>query len=299
MAIARRSRAVLALSLLVSGVVLSSNVASAAAPDRRSVLPSGAVDITDTAMGQRLVREAKDRYAEKGHRSGALRAVRDATGIIIAPVDTTFDTYPVTLEDGRAATALAPVTADDPQLAEAVSAAGELDLAAAPTWSFVGNHCFTQISDTWATLDHCYYKYKLKNDGSSSYDWYALHRFGTASNNSPWVLDSAKIRAYRYSGSSQTWADWTPRTNWSGGSCSTVSIGITTPVGGLSKSFERCPESVTFTKSANGSQPDYAQTWSGRRTRGNRELNFEIAVRVKQNGTATWTLPASVNGGPY
>ncbi|HEU5205854.1 MAG TPA: hypothetical protein VFU17_16305, partial [Candidatus Limnocylindrales bacterium] len=66
MAIARRSRTVLALSLLVSGVVLSSNVASAAAPDRRSALPSGAVDITDTATGQRLVREAKGRYAEKG-----------------------------------------------------------------------------------------------------------------------------------------------------------------------------------------------------------------------------------------
>ncbi|MDF2760819.1 MAG: hypothetical protein K0S99_3454, partial [Thermomicrobiales bacterium] len=47
------------------------------------------------------------------------------TGIIIAPVETTFETYPVTLEDGRAATALAPITADDPELAGSVSAAGE------------------------------------------------------------------------------------------------------------------------------------------------------------------------------
>jgi hypothetical protein len=299
MAIARRSRAVLALSLLVSGAVLSSNVASAAAPDRRPALPRGAVDITDTVKGQRLIREAKERYAGKGHKAGALRAVKDATGILIAPVDTTFDTYPITLENGSLAMALAPVTADDPEPGDVASVAGELALAAAPTWSLLGNHCFTQISDTWATLDHCYYKYKLANDGSGSYDWFALHRFGTASNNSPWVLDQAKIRAYRYSGSSQAWADWTPRTNWSGGSCSSVSIGISTPVGGLSKSFERCPEKVTFTKSANGTQPDYTQTWTGRRTRGNRELSFEIAVRVKQNGTATWTLPASVNGGPY
>ena len=45
---------------------------------------------------------------------------------------------------------------------------------AAPAWKFVSNNCFSFVDSPWAVLDHCYYKYKLANDGSSSYDWYAL-----------------------------------------------------------------------------------------------------------------------------
>lgn len=298
MVVAQRSRPSLVLLLLVSGMVLSSSAASAGAPDRRPALPKGATDITDTAKGQKLIREAKGRYAEAGHKAGELRAVKDATGILIAPVDTTFDTYAATLEDGSTVAALAPLTADDPAWVQEETAA-EVAALAAPTWTFVKNHCFTQISDTWSVLDHCYYKFKLANDGSSSYDWYALQRYGTAHRNSPWVLDRARIRAYRSGGSSQSWADWNPRVDWYGGSCSTTSIGISTPVGGISKSFERCPDQVTFSKSANGTQPDYTQTWFGLGTRGNRELNFEIAVRVAQGGTASFAMPADVNGSPY
>jgi len=293
----RRMADIAVASLLIAGTVLAPGVATGR--DTAPALPQGASDITETAKGKRLISEARERFEKKGHKAGELRAVRDGSGILIVPRKMRLVAYDRTLKSGTELPLLAPLTADDPALVTDSAAAVELAEAAAPTWSFVGNHCFTQISDTWATLDHCYYKYKLANDGSGTYDWYALHRFGTASNNSPWVLDEAKIRAYRYSGSSQTWADWSPRSNWSAGSCSTVSIGITTPVGGLSRSFERCPEKVTFTKSANGSQPDYTQTWFGRRTRGNRELNFEIAVRVKQGGSATWTLPAEVHGGPY
>ena len=290
----RLAQAAVALSLLVAGTVLAPGVAMG--QDTAAALPKGASDITETAKGKQLIKETKERLARQGHKTGELRAVRDGSGILIVPKKARLVVYERTVKNGKDVPLLAPLTLEEPSAVSESLAATEL---AGPTWSFVGNHCFTQISDTWATLDHCYYKYKLANDGSSTYDWYALNRFGTASNNSPWVLDEAKIRAYRYSGSSQAWADWTPRSNWSAGSCSTVSISISSPVGGLSRSFERCPEKVTFTKSANGSQPDYTQTWSGRRTRGNRELNFEIAVRVKQNGTATWTLPASVNGGPY
>ena len=192
----------------------------------------------------------------------------------------------------------APLTANDPAWAQE-EASLEVAALAAPTWTFVKNHCFSQISDTWTVLDHCYYKYKLANDGSSSYDWFALQRYGTARRNSPWVLDLARIRAYRSGGSSQSWADWNPRVDWYGGNCSTTTIGLSTPVGGISKSFERCPDQVTFSKSANGTQPDYTQTWFGLGTRGNREVNFEIAVRVAQGGTASFAMPAAVQGSPY
>src|SRR5262245_6632144 len=114
MVVARRSRTAVVLSLLVTGVVLSSTAASAGQPDRRTGLPKGSTDITDTAKGQKLIREAKARYAERGHKAGELRAVTDATGTLIAPIDTRFTTYTVTLEDGRQVSALAPLTAEDP-----------------------------------------------------------------------------------------------------------------------------------------------------------------------------------------
>jgi hypothetical protein len=192
MVFARRSRAALVLTLLVSGVVLSSSAALAGAPDRRQPLPKGATDITDSAKGQKLVREAKERYAQRGHKAGELRAVEDATGILIAPIDTKFTTYSATLEDGSKVTAVAPLTADDPAGTED-EAAGANAALLTPTWKFISNNCFTKSDGPWAVVDHCYYKYKLANDGNGSYDWYALHRYGTAYNNSPWVLDRPRF----------------------------------------------------------------------------------------------------------
>ena len=291
------ARIAVALSLSIAGTVCAPGVAVGREP--APALPKGASDISDTQRGKQVIREARERYERLGHTSGELRAVKDGRGILVVPKRAKLVVYGSTLKGGRNLPLLAPVTADDPAWVREEATATELVAAAAPSWTFVGNHCYTQTSDTFAVLDHCYTKYKLANDGSSRYDWYALHRFGTARNNSPWVLDQARIRAYRHGGSSQAWADWSPKSNWSGGSCSTVSIGISTPVGGISQSFDRCPERITFTKSANGSQPDYTQTWFGMGTRGNREVRFEISVRVTQGGTATWTLPAQVIGGPF
>jgi hypothetical protein len=61
---------------------------------------------------------------------------------------------------------------------------------------------------------------------------------------------------------------------------------VALPVGGIGVSFDRCPQSITFSRSGNGQSPDYTQTWVGPGTHGNRELNFEIAVRVTQGGWA-------------
>jgi hypothetical protein len=128
--------------------------------------------------------------------------------------------------------------------------------------------------------------YRLSNDGSGSYDWFALNHYATAANNEPWALSWARIRAYRSGSSVQTWADWAPKSDWSGGSCSTTTVGVALPVGGIGVSFDRCPQSITFSRSGNGQSPDYTQTWVGPGTHGNRELNFEIAVRVTQGGWA-------------
>ena len=266
MVIARRSRAAVVLSVLVSGVVLSSSAVSLAprSADRRSPRRNG-------HHGHGTGPEADPR----GKRATPNAGTRPAN---CAPSRTQrgSSSHPSTRSSRRiqprskteARSPRSPrLRRRDPAWVQDEAAAGEAAALAAPTWTFVKNHCFSQISDTWSVLDHCYYKYKLANDGSSSYDWYALQRYGTAHRNSPWVLDLARIRAYRSGGSSQSWADWNPRVDWYGGNCSTTSIGISTPVGGISKSFERCPDQVTFKKSANGTQPDYTQTGSGSDTR--------------------------------
>ena len=93
-----------------------------------------------------------------------MRAVRDATGIVIAPLDTTFDTYTATLADGSQVQALAPMTALDPTWVHEEAAAAEVAALAAPAWKFVSNNCFSVVDSPWAVLDHCYYKYKLASD---------------------------------------------------------------------------------------------------------------------------------------
>jgi hypothetical protein len=139
--------------------------------------------------------------------------------------------------------------------------------------------------------------YRLSNDGNASYDWFALAHYASMSANAPWVMNWARIRAYRYQSSAQTWADWSPKSDWNGGSCGTITVGVALPVGGIGISTERCPQLWDFTKSANGTPPDYSLTWIGPGTRATRELTFEIAVRVAQGGWAQWILPAEVHGG--
>ena len=108
----------------------------------------------------------------------------------------------------------------------------------------------------------------------------------------------ARIRAYRSGGSSQSWADWTPRVDWYGGTARRRASVFRRPSAASRSRSRRCPNQVTFKKSANGTQPDYTQTWFGLGTRGNRELNFEIAVRVTQGGTASFAMPAARPGKP-
>ena len=154
MVIARRSRAAVVLSLLVSGVVLSSSAVSAGSRSADRRYRRAERTSRPRHRARSWIREASGRYAERGHKAGELRAVKDATGIVIAPVDTKFDTYTATLEDGSQVSALAPLTAEDPAWVQDEAAAGEAAALAAPTWSFVKNHCFSQISDTWSVLDH-------------------------------------------------------------------------------------------------------------------------------------------------
>jgi hypothetical protein len=299
-----RRGSVAIVALFLASVGAPSATAAGAAAAASSALPRGTSDITATAIGQKVASETAARWAAKGLAARPLRVVKDDNGMLVVSADTKFASYAVRLSEGRTGIALAPLTPDAPALAKVAQTANLVPDAAgivpliSPSWTFQGNDCFNRISDTWSWMDHCYYMYRLSSDGNGSYDWFALNHYATAANNSPWALSWARIRAYRSGSSAQTWADWSPRSNWSGGSCSTTTIGVTLPVGGIGTSFDRCPEQISFDKSAGGTSPDYTQTWIGPGTHGNRELNFEISVRVVQGGWAQWALPAEVHVGP-
>src|SRR5688572_2402489 len=155
----RMAPAAVALSMLIAGTVVAPGVAIG--QDTAQPLPRGASDITGTAKGRQLIREARERFERRGHKAGELRAVRDGSGILVVPKESRLVVYGRTMKNGKDLPLLAPLTPEDPAWVTESSEASELAEMAAPTWSFVGNHCFTQISDTWATLDHCFYKYKL------------------------------------------------------------------------------------------------------------------------------------------
>lgn len=138
---------------------------------------------------------------------------------------------------GGTGTVLAPLTRMAPS-----DTKDEAGVLAAAYWSRVGAECFARIYDLSVWIDHCYHMYKEINDGSSNYDYYALKRFATMGrDNSLLKLSEGRIRATRSGGASQSWIDWDPRSDWSGGSCGTVEIGVTSPIGGITVPFERCP----------------------------------------------------------
>ena len=193
---------------------------------------------------------------------------------------------------GGTGTVLAPLTRMAPS-----DTKDEAGVLAAAYWSRVGAECFARIYDLSVWIDHCYHMYKEINDGSSNYDYYALKRFATMGRDDSLLkLSEGRIRATRSGGASQSWIDWDPRSDWSGGSCGTVEIGVTSPIGGITVPFERCPNEWDMWKSPNGEQPDFHVTWRGN-TGQDRELAFEIAVRVASGGSPRWGVPAYVKAG--
>ena len=292
----RQRGGAVAIAILFLATFSASSVAQASSSGALSALPRGASDITATAKGRALIAQTSVRYAAKGLRPQTLRVIKDAAGFVVAPANTKFATVEVDIAGGQKGIAVAPLTPDAPA-APGVSPAA---ITATPSWTFQDNACFTRFgNDDFSWMDHCYYMYRLSNDGNGSYDWFALNHYATMGANSPWVLRWGLIRAYRYGSSPQTWADWDPAADWQGGSCGQISLSISVGVANLGTSVERCPQIWDMSKSANGTSPDYTLQWVSTGTRSNRALKFEIAVRVAQGGWAQWALPAEVHGWPY
>lgn len=288
----KRRRKYLRTRIAVAAVFVIASLPASVSAARPSGLPHGASDITATAQGARLIKEAKGRPAFRGF-AGALKAIKDEAGITIAPADAQLVPMTVTLENGASAIALAPVTAPAANLKLAAPAQVQA-LTAAPTWNFQLQQCFARISDTWSYIDHCYALYKMGNDGDATRDYFALQHYSTAGPNTPWVLNWAKIQGVAF-GPAQTWADWSPKADFNG-NCQTVNLGVTVKAVGLTLAVDRCD---IWDMTKQNPAVNYNIVYFSPGQRQDRELSFEIAVSVAQGAWPQWSIPAETHGGPF
>jgi hypothetical protein len=258
-------------------------------------LPRGVSDISSTSQGERLIKEAKERFAAHGAK-GELKAIKDHAGILIAPAGSPLVATRLTLDNGKTGTVMVPATASGSESNDAAAAqTGTVAALAAPSWNFQISQCFARINDTWSYMDHCYQLYKMANDGDGTKDYFALRHFATLGANPPWVMNWGLIRAYRLNGTpAQTWVDWSPKADYND-SCRTFNGSITVKGVGLGFSFDECGL-VDMTKQ--NPAVDYQLMYFHPGERADRELTFEIAVSVAQGAWPQWVIPAEVHGGP-
>jgi hypothetical protein len=80
----RRRRRHLGARLAAAAVFVVAALPVSVSAAQPSGLPHAATDVTATAEGARLIKEAKNRFASRGV-SGELKAIKDGAGITIAP----------------------------------------------------------------------------------------------------------------------------------------------------------------------------------------------------------------------
>lgn len=92
----------------------------------------------------------------------------------------------------------------------------------------------------------------------------------------------------------QSWVDWDPGSDRNG-NCVGTNVSITILGFGISLPTEKC-ELWDMTKYT---AVKYDLKWVGKINSVDRQLDFELGVRVSQNAWPQWFVPASVYSDPY
>lgn len=169
-------------------------------------------------------------------------------------------------------------------------------LAATPYWSLVGSACFARWYGDGVWMDTCYHKHKLINDGNGSYDYFELHMFATGASSGKAKLKDLNIYAFPASNSApMTWHDWKPGADLNGGNCNNITVGVTYPLP-ISYTHQWCDTWDMTKYAAAGSfrniykAPLFFEPWESER-----DVAFDIAVRVAQGATARWNFNYSAH----
>ncbi len=297
---------VTALGLVIPTILVTSNPhARRAAPALTEQGAGGAVgmelavadadglrDISRTAAGVAEARAASVRYAVEGLdvNSEQLQVIEASDG----------DTYviPVTHElvlGGRSGHDVLGVRIGGPESVANDRVANDgIVLAATSDWPIWTQNCFTRKDHTYGYMDTCFVLRRY--DGSSTYDWFALHAYGTVWAKSGKSVTSAYVQSKPGGGSPTTWVDWSPSgTLDPAGTCNSVSIGIDIPVS-LSYTHNMC-EKWNVTKGT--SSGDFRTTWITPTTLtypNSRRVALLLDMRGAENAYPYWTISWDFGG---
>jgi hypothetical protein len=164
--------------------------------------------------------------------------------------------------------------------------------AAASSWNLVDSHCFPfQYFSDGTYIHACWQLHKLTNDGSGTKDYFQLTYYATGGTFGDL---GAKIHlmvllAQPNASPAQQWVDWSPRSDWTGGSCVTYNAGISYAGASFSFFVDRCPELWDMTHFATPGKQQVAWSNPGGTTQ-DREVALGVVVKVNQGTTPGWAF---------
>ena len=158
------------------------------------------------------------------------------------------------------------------------------------TWNLVATKCFARkvhAGDlTW--IDACWQLHKLTHDGSARKDYFQLTYYGTGGPGPLEDLNALGLRVTPNASPTQQWVDWNPKSDWSGGDCQTIDIGISY-VAFFTYTIHQCPDQWGITKGVAAGK--FTEAWLNLNgTNENREVGFSIVVKVNQGQRPGWTF---------
>lgn len=249
---------------------------------------NGLRDISRTAAGAAEARAAAVRYAAEGYEVEAEQLQ------VIEASDT--DTYilPLTHElvlGGSSGRDVLGVRIGGPP--DSVANHG-IVLAATSDWPIWTSACFSRKDKLYGFMDTCYVL--RRHDGGSTYDYFALHGYGTVWAKSGRRVTSAYVQSKPGGGSATTWMQWDPSgTVDPAGACDSITLGIDIPVS-LSYSHNMC-EVWNITKGT--SSGDFRTTWTTPTQLtypGSRRVAFLLDMRGLENAYPYWTISWDFSG---
>ena len=293
----KRFSAFLALALYLAAFA---PVARAAGPSAGQV-----ADVTATPTGRSLAAQALTRW--QGHKwdTSAIQPrhvlkVGDGDYLIASFLPTNLK-----MDTGQTTSAgVSPTVTFDVSAEAAPSTAGPMAPATSAQWVWIGQNCFSRMSNGYGWLDSCYVMHKL-NYESDPRDFYQLEQYGTvgAANTYPIgkIYDGWLAAQKASSSSAMSWIDWSPRGSVSG-SCVVEPLSVTALGVSITGSGIMCERWNIYKYSDGG---HFENQWScgcvypfGQPYPNTREIDYMQAISVPGGGSAVWTLSAGFTAVP-
>lgn len=262
-------------------------------------------DVTLTAIGNKVAKEAAVRFASKYgvHVTSEDLKVYDLSSepgkhdLLIVPQGLEVVSVERSLQpDGHFNMRVITSTSAKHQNG---SSAGDVSIASS-SYNLVAGQCFARYYEsgtylTYGWIDHCYKLYKYSSSvwsGNSYKDLYALFHYGTARSTQYAALTRASLWSTKHPDSStMEWSDWDPRSDTTR-SCDPVTLGFSYGAASVSMNFTQC-ETWDITKYI--APGEFRNDWTGYAVQADREVAYAVQVYVPQGGWPRWYLTVDLD----